>query len=114
MPNRKKKQTRRRSPSLGVHVNNLSDELCREIGSNHGVVVNVVVKGSPAFNADIMRGDIITRINDGVVADGQSFGEILGRYAGQEIVLQTFRDGQERRVELRLRLPSVGSSGRER
>ena len=100
--------------SLGVRVRDLSDDLRRKIGSNRGVVVTVVFKGSPAFNADIMRGDIITRINYEVVADRQSFDGILGRYAGQGIVLQTFREGQERQVELRLDSPAVGASGKER
>ena len=33
---------------LGVHVNDLTDDLRKQLGSNRGVVVNVVVKGSPA------------------------------------------------------------------
>ena len=100
--------------SLGVKVRDLSDDLRRKIGSNRGVVVNVVVKGSPASQADIMRGDIITRINYEVVSDVQGFRETIDRYAGQEIVLQTFREGQERRLELDLGPPAVGASGRER
>jgi S1-C subfamily serine protease len=85
-----------------VYVNDLTDDLRKEIGSNRGVVVNVVVKGSPAFNADIMHGDIITKINDEVVSDVQSFGATVGRYAGQEVVLQTYREGRERQVPVRL------------
>jgi hypothetical protein len=87
---------------LGVHVNDLNDDLRKEIGSNRGVVVDVVVKGSPAFNADIIRGDIVTRINEEVVSDVQSFGTTVGRYAGQEVILRTYRDGQEREVKLLL------------
>jgi len=88
--------------SLGVQVNDLTDEMRREIGSNRGVVVNVVVKGSPAFNADIIRGDIITRINDETIADAQIFGATVSRYAGQDVVLHTYRDGHDREVALRL------------
>lgn len=87
---------------LGVHVNDLNDDLRKEIESNRGVVVNVVVKGSPAFNADIMRGDIITRINEDVVSDVQTFGTTVGRYAGREVVLRTYRVGKQRDVRLRL------------
>jgi serine protease Do len=88
--------------SLGVHTNDLTDEMRRAIGSNRGVVVNVVVKGSPAFNADIMRGDIITMINDEMITDAQSFGAIVSRYAGQDVVLHTYREGRKREVVLRL------------
>ena len=55
-----------------------------------------------------MCGDIITRINDEIVSDRQSYSGILGRYAGKEIVLQTYREGQERQVELRLGSHAVG------
>jgi hypothetical protein len=89
-------------PPLGVHVNDLTDHLRKEIRSNRGVVVEVVVKGSPAFDADIMHGDIITRTNDEVISDAQSFGTIVGRYAGQEVILQTYRDGQAHDVPVRL------------
>jgi membrane-associated protease RseP (regulator of RpoE activity) len=87
---------------VGLWFNDLTDELRRTIGSNRGVVVTAVIKGSPAFNADIMRGDIITRINDEIVADRQSFSAALGRYAGKEIVLETYRNGVKRMVSLRL------------
>ena len=89
-------------PRLGVQPEDLSDDLRRKIGSNSGIVVSCVVKGSPAFKADIMRGDIITRINDEIVSDAQSLERSLDRFAGQEVVLLTLRDGRERRVELRL------------
>lgn len=87
---------------LGVQVNDLTDDLRKQIGRNRGVVINVVVKGSPAFNADMMRGDIITKINDEIVSDAQSFGMTVARYAGQEVILQTYRDGKERNVPIRL------------
>ena len=88
--------------SLGVHANDLTDDMRREIGSNRGVVVTVVVKGSPAFNADIMSGDIITKINDEVIPDAREFDAIVSRYAGQKVVLHTYREGREREVPLRL------------
>ncbi len=88
--------------SLGVHANDLTDDMRREIGSNRGVVVKVVVTGSPAFRADIMSGDIITKINDEVISDAQGFDATIARYAGQKVVLHTYRGGLEREVPLRL------------
>ena len=35
----------------------------QEIESNKGVIIKRVEKGSPAFNADILEGDIIKKIN---------------------------------------------------
>lgn len=87
---------------LGVHVGDLTDELRRQIGSNRGVVVSVVVKGSPAFDADILPGDIITRVNEDVISSGDALATSLRRYAGQEVTLSTFREGVERPVTLHL------------
>ena len=57
-----------------------------------------------------MRGDIITHFNGEVVADHRGYGALIQRYAGQGIVLRTLREGQERKVELRLRVPEVGAA----
>ncbi len=49
-----------------------------------------------------MSGDIITKINDEAISDAQGFDAIVSRYAGQQIVLHTYREGREREVPLRL------------
>ena len=80
---------------FGVHVRELSAELKQKIGSNKGVVVIAVVKGSPAFAADILRGDILKRIGDQEVLDPKAFSEATSKYAGKKVTVIFLRDGKE-------------------
>lgn len=56
---------------LGAYCKDLPDEVRQKMGSNSGCLVSSVIDGSPAFNADLLVGDVI------VLADGL-------RVAGQE------------------------------
>jgi hypothetical protein len=80
--------------SLGINFGNLTDELRRKAESNKGVYITAVVKDSPAFNADLLRGDIIRKLNDTEVIDEVHFGKIIAENKGQQIKLEIFRDGK--------------------
>ncbi|MFZ0033371.1 MAG: PDZ domain-containing protein [Sedimentisphaerales bacterium] len=79
---------------LGIFLDNLTDELRKKIESNKGIYVVAVVKGSPAFNNDILTGDIIRKINDIEVIDTMHVNNILREYKEKEIKLEIFRDGK--------------------
>ena len=81
----------------------LSAELKQKIGSNKGVVVTAVVKGSPAFDADILRGDILKQIGNHEISDPKMFGEATGRYAGKKVMVTLLRDAKEFTKEILFR-----------
>lgn len=81
-------------PRIGVYFNNLDDQERQTIGSNSGVIVNMVVDQSPAFNANILPGDIILKVNNLPVANTQTFSSTLEQLAGQQITLTIWRAGQ--------------------
>ncbi len=87
-------------PVFGVHVRELSPELKQKIGSNKGVVVIAVEKGSPAFAADILRGDILKRIGNQEVLDPKTFSETTSQYAGKKVTVIFLRDGKELTKEI--------------
>lgn len=93
-------------PVFGVNVQELSAELKQKIGSNKGVVVIAVVKGSPAFAADILRGDILKQIGNHEILDPKIFGEATSRYAGEKVTVKFLRDGKEFTKEILLRVHS--------
>ncbi|MEA3407515.1 MAG: PDZ domain-containing protein [Chloroflexota bacterium] len=72
-----------------------------------GVLVLEVEDGSPADEAGLRVGDIITEVN-GEPLRGRSlrntpFGEIIGRYRpGARITLTVYRGGRERELKVRL------------
>lgn len=80
--------------SLGIHLNNLTDELRRKVESNKGVYIVAVVKNSPAFNADLLNGDIIRKFNNIEVANASHFTNLMADNKKQQIELKIFRNGK--------------------
>ena len=78
--------------SLGIHLNNLTDELRRKVESNKGVYIVVVVKDSPAFNADLLNGDIIRKFNSIEIINANHFLNLIAENKGQQIELEIFRN----------------------
>lgn len=48
---------------FGAFFRDLTDEERQSLGSNRGVYVMTVVNDSPAFNADVLAGDVIVTVN---------------------------------------------------
>ena len=82
-------------PIFGVHIKAMSQNEVQQIGSNKGLVVNAVVKGSPAFDVDIIKGDVISKIGDFYVYDGETYQRAVRSYQGSETSVVLFRNGQE-------------------
>ncbi len=81
-------------PSLGIHFGDLTDELRRKVESNKGVYIIVVIKDSPAFNADLLNGDIIRKFNNIEVVNISHFANLIAENKGQQIELEIFRNGK--------------------
>jgi serine protease Do len=88
---------------LGVTVQALNEELAVSFGlaNTHGALINEIVKGSPAEEAGLQRGDII------LTYDGQQVDELndLPRLVAATPVNKTvkvtiFRDGKERTIKV--------------
>ncbi len=79
---------------LGVLVQDLNDSERQELQTNKGVAVRVVVDGTPAFDADILSGDIITTLDGVAVVNARGFLASLGDRAGQRISLTIIRHGK--------------------
>lgn len=92
-------------PIIGVNVSPLSAEQHRQIGTNSGVLVRVVVIGSPAFKADIFKGDYLMAIGGDPVTSIDDFKGAARTHAGTLIDVQLLRDGQ--RITKQMRLAEV-------
>jgi len=80
---------------LGVHLRDLTPDERQAIGRNTGTTVITPIYGSPAFNADILTGDIILSINGEKVSDGQRLKSLLGSRRGSEVSILIHRRGRE-------------------
>lgn len=81
-----------KKPIFGVMTIDLTSEQRMKIGTNKGACVKIVVKKSPAFMADIFKGDIITKINDDEVMDAGNLNTVVSKYIGKKVVVTIIRD----------------------
>ena len=79
---------------LGLMMRDLNDEERKAIQSNKGAFVRIVVNNTPAFNADILPGDIITAANGTPVATSGDLSNILASRAGQHVTISILRGTQ--------------------
>lgn len=87
---------------FGTLAIDLPSEFRQKIGSNKGVLVMIIAKGSPAFSADILKGDIIKKINNTEIIDQKHFLEILTLNANKKVTVTLLRDGKEIVKEVKL------------
>lgn len=88
---------------VGAVVKNLSDAQKQLMQSNHGVVVTGIMNGSPAFDADLLVGDILLSVDGETIGDADSYGEILKNHSGQTCKFQIYRNGKviDKQVSIR-------------
>jgi hypothetical protein len=94
---------RRLKPGIfGAQFGPLPDDLRARVQRNTGVLVLAVVEGSPAFRANIMRGDIIVQISDRDASTVQEMMASLDALAGQKVPIKIIRDTQTLTMEVQL------------
>lgn len=87
---------------FGVLYNDLPVELRQELGTNKGVLVKAVAKNSPAYDSDILAGDVIRRVGDIELTDKSSLNNALGQYSGQKVTMILWRAGSDLTKEVKL------------
>ena len=80
--------------SLGVFTRELTDSERQALQSNKGAAVRLVVDNSPAYDADILPGDIITALDGVTVTTPQNFISMLSQRGGREVTLSIYRNGR--------------------
>ena len=84
-------------PFLGIFGHDVSEEMAAQLNiPPMGVFIDRVIMGSSAYNAGIVRTDIITSFNGRAVFDmDQLVEEIRRRNIGDTVEITILRDGQE-------------------
>lgn len=81
-------------PGWGVMTAMLTDAQRQELQSNHGLNISVVVRGSAAFESDILPGDILLTMAGESVAMPADLRNIESRHLGQTVTVSLYRNGQ--------------------
>lgn len=87
-----------RPMSLGIYFRDLDATEKQALQRNRGVVVGVVVKGTPAFAADILEGDILLALDGTEILDFGHLGTLIGGKNGQKVTLSLLRNGVSKTI----------------
>lgn len=79
---------------LGISGRALNDAERQDLQTNKGIVVQEVIDGSAAFNADVLVGDVITTIDGQIVTTLDNFTSRISELSGRTITLTIVRRGQ--------------------
>ncbi|MBF0441305.1 MAG: Do family serine endopeptidase [Oligoflexales bacterium] len=91
---------------IGVQIMDLNEEIAKDLGipeGTSGVLVSNVVKGGPAYKADIEPGDVIISVDGKNVVNSTDLVTTVGLVKpGSSIKLAIFRNGKQRTVNLKV------------
>ena len=77
---------------FGAYVENLTSEQRAAVQRNRGASILAAVRNSPAFEADVLTGDIILSVDGEDVRDAQDFISRVSALAGHEVVVEYWRN----------------------
>lgn len=89
-------------PILGVLSQSLPPEIRQLLERNTGVFAWVVRSGSPAFNANILEGDVILKMNGEDVMSVADLSEKNFKFAGQKVDVEVWRNSQLKTITVQL------------
>jgi serine protease Do len=90
---------------LGVEMQPITPALAKAMdrSDNDGVIVNKVMPDSPAANAELKQGDVITAVDGKAVKGARELAmTIAGVEKGTTAKLTVWRDGKERTVDVKI------------
>lgn len=88
---------------LGISWGELTSDIRQKFQRNSGVLVRIVYKGTPAYNANILNGDVIIKIDDTDISNPDEVGSILDKHIrGDEIEITIMRSAQEKKIKVKI------------
>ncbi len=90
---------------LGVTIQPVTSDIARSLGlaQVRGALVNTVSPGSPADKGGVRRGDVITAVNGGSIADGNDLkNKVAQLLPDSSVKLTVVRGGKEHTVDVTL------------
>lgn len=88
---------------VGVSIQPVTEEMAKELGLSkaQGVVIAQIEAGSPAAQAGLQTGDVVTKINGAVVESIRDFARYIGESKpGTQLQLEVWREGRSQNVDM--------------
>ena len=83
------------TPAAGIWPRDLTSEEAIRFNRNTGAFVDIVVKGTPAFEADVLSGDLLIRIDETPINSSQDYLDYILSNQGREVSVILIRDGKQ-------------------
>ena len=80
---------------LGLRYSPLDPVKAKELGTNKAVIVEYVIRQSPAFLADIFSGDVVLSVAGRDISSPSNMAQIKADFAGKTVPVEIVRDGQK-------------------
>jgi len=90
------------NPILGIDMRDLTPQQRASLQTNKGVTVNAIQKGTPAYDADLLKGDVLKSIGGLEVTDARGLQQLLQKLGGQEVKIDILRDGRALSKQVKL------------
>lgn len=92
-------------PWLGVRIEDLENQTDLQQyfkGIDSGVIIRMIIRGTPASESELRPADIITAVDGVKVSNARELQKlILQKKVGQKIVLNVWRDGKTQEISLK-------------
>ncbi|MEX3671407.1 PDZ domain-containing protein [Paraburkholderia phenoliruptrix] len=82
------------NPILGIDMRDLTPQQRAAFQTNKGVTINAIQKDTPAYDADLLKGDVLKSVGSMEVTDARGLQQLLQRFAGQQVKIEFIRDGK--------------------
>ena len=80
-------------PALGISVRGMTSAEASSVGTNSAVAIELVMRHTPAFGADVMDGDFLLEIDGAKIPDVPTFLSTIDAKRGQTITVLLSRRG---------------------
>lgn len=87
---------------LGAFFRDLDDSERQRMQTNRGAVARLIVDNTPAFNADILVGDIIVAIDEQPISNAEFLSRMLAERRGKPVRLTVVRNGNQLQKDVTL------------
>ena len=93
-----------KTPRFGAVGKDLTPDQKKQYGRNTGVLISFTVEGSPAFDANILPGDLLIAIDDIYIRNGEHAKKLLDAIpeSTDKVSFKVIRNGTEKDIEVNL------------
>jgi hypothetical protein len=89
---------------LGVIPGPLPEAIRAKLQRNTGIIAVAILQGTPAFNANILRDDVILKIGGEEVIDPPGFMALMTKFAGHKVDIELLRNDTPKTITVTLNL----------